>query len=390
MKRFCAKGGIEMVKTKSGFFQIAALLCGLGLLGGFDGALAAAPDPALAKAKQEAEAKGYIFEVSRDEIVAKAKREGRMRALSSLESNTMKALRDAFKAEYPFLDAYVEELTGSDSNQRFVLEMKAGRATGWDVVHISTDHYQEYPSHLKRFDVLGMARSGVLRMPVHLIDPGSRNIIAATSALQVVAFNKKLISADKVPETWEGFLKPEFKGRKFVADIRPTEIAALVPGWGLEKTVDFARRLGQQQPVWARGGSRTLASMIAGEYALFIGPNFHTVKRAQGKDPASVLDMKIVDPVPTRLSDVTGVLNSASNPYAALLWLEFLVSPKGQKLADEHEPFGASVFAAGFAQEQVTRGKKLSVVDWNHFTKMQEYQAKVVEAYGFPKAERKR
>jgi hypothetical protein len=33
----------------------------------------------------------------------------------------------------------------------------------------------------------------------------------------------------------------------------------------------------------------------------------------------------------------------------------------------------------------VTRGKKLSVVNWDHFPKMPEYQAKVIEAYGFPK-----
>jgi ABC-type Fe3+ transport system substrate-binding protein len=82
-------------------------------------------------------------------------------------------------------------------------------------------------------------------------------------------------------------------------------------------------------------------------------------------------------------------LATAPSPYAALLWLEFLASPKGQKIADEHEPFAASVFVAGFTQEQATRGKKLSVVDWNHFAKMQEYQSKIVEAYGFPKAERK-
>jgi spermidine/putrescine-binding protein len=389
MNGIWARGVIDMAMTKFVSLQIFSYV--LVLLCGFKVALgAAAPASALLKAKQEAEAKGYIFETSRDEIVAKAKKEGRMRALSSLEPETMKAVRDAFKAEYPFLDVYVEELTGTDSNQRFMLEMKAGMAKGWDVAHISTDYYQEYPPHLKRFDVLGMARSGVLRMPVELIDPGNRNVVASTSSLQVVAFNNKLIPADKVPETWEGFFKPEFKGRKFVADIRPTEIAALAPAWGLEKTIDFARRLAQQQPIWVRGGSRTLASMIAGEYALFIGPNFHTVKRSQAKDPTGVLDMKLVEPVPTRLSDATGVLNTAANPYAALLWLEFLASPKGQKLADEHEPFGASVFVGGFAQEQATRGKKLSVVDWNHFTKMQDYQAKIVETYGFPKEERRR
>jgi len=33
----------------------------------------------------------------------------------------------------------------------------------------------------------------------------------------------------------------------------------------------------------------------------------------------------------------------------------------------------------------VTRGKKLSVVDWNHFGKYQDYEAKIFVAWGFPK-----
>jgi len=350
---------------------------------------ATAPAAALLKAKQDAAAKGFIFESSRDEILAKARKEGRLRALSSLEGPTIKAMADGFRAEYPFLNVYVEELTGTDANQRFVLELKAGRAANWDAAHMATDLYNDYHPYLKKFDLIGMSQQSVVRIPQPLIDPTNRNIIASTSALQVVAFNKKLLSADKVPEVWEDFLKPEFKGQKFVADIRPTEIAALVPAWGLEKTLEFARRLGAQQPVWVRGGSRMLTAIMLGEYSLFIGPNYHTVKRAQTKDPAGVLDYKIVEPVPTRLSDAAAVLTAAPNPYAGLLWLEFLGSPKGQKIAEDMEPFAASIFVPGFAQEQITRGKKLSVVDWNHFAKMPEYQTKVVEAYGFPKAERK-
>ena len=352
-------------------------------------AFGAAPSATLLKAKQEVEAKGYIFETSRDEIVAKAKKEGRMRALSSLEGPTIKAMADGFRAEYPFLNVYVEELTGTDANQRFVLEMKAGRTGNWDVAHMATDHYNDYHPYLKKFDILAMAQQGSLRVPLPIIDPSNRNIIASTSTLQVLAYNKKLLAPEKVPDTWEDFLKPEFKGQKFVADIRPTEIAALVPAWGLEKTLEFARRLGTQQPVWVRGGTRMVTAITIGEYSLFIGPNYHTVKRAQNKDATGTLELKIIEPVPTRLSDTTAVLSSAPNPYAGLLWLEFLASPKGQKIADDYEPFGASIFIAGFAQERATRGKKLSVVDWNHFSKMPDYQSKVIEAYGFPKAERK-
>jgi spermidine/putrescine-binding protein len=367
--------------TILGFGAIALLLCTLS------SALAAELSGALQKAQQES--KGFTFETSRNEIIAKARKEGRLRALSSLEAGTIKAMAEAFRAEYPFLTVHVEELTGTDANQRFILEMKSGRATSWDVAHLATDHYNDYHPYLKNFDLWEMSQQGVLRIPQRMIDPATRNIIASTSTLQVIAYNKKLLAPGKVPETWEDFLKPEFKGQKFVADIRPTEIAALVPAWGIEKTLEFARRLSAQQPVWVRGGTRVVTAITLGEYALFIGPNYHTVKRAQAKDPKGSLELKILEPVPTRLSDTTAVLATAPNPYAGLLWLEFLASPRGQKIADDVEPYGASIFVPGFVQEQATRGKKLSLVDWQHLAKMPEYQLKVVEAYGFPKAERK-
>src|SRR5919106_174380 len=381
---------IEMVKIKGASLRsIIGFFCALRLLWPIELAFRATPTPALLKAKQEAEAKGYMFEGSRDEVIAKAKKEGRLRALSSLEPATIKAMAEAFRSEYPFLNVHVEELTGTDANQRFVLEMKGGKTSNWDVAHLASDLYNEYPPYLKKIDLFAMAQQGVLRIPTPIIDPSNRNIIASTSTLQVVAFNKKLLAPEKVPANWEDFLKPEFKGQKFVADIRPTEIASLVPAWGLEKTVEFARRLGAQQPVWVRGATRIITAITLGEHALFIGPNYHTVKRAQSKDPTGILELKFIEPVPTRLSDATAILSTAQNPYAGLLWLEFLASPRGQKIADDYEPFGASVFIAGFAQEQATRGKKLSVVDWNHSAKMPDYQSKIVEAYGFPKADRK-
>jgi ABC-type Fe3+ transport system substrate-binding protein len=87
-----------------------------------------------------------------------------------------------------------------------------------------------------------------------------------------------------------------------------------------------------------------------------------------------------------RLHEANGVLANAEYPYAALLWLEYQASPEGQKIMDEHWPFGASLFAPGSAQEEVTRGKKLSLIDWGHYTKLDDYINKAVEAMGFPAA----
>ena len=351
-----------------------------------DNSFAAAPNAALVKAKQDAEAKGFLFESSHDDIVAKAKKEGKLRVISTMETAVVKAMREGFKKKYPFIDVQTQELGSVDENQRFLLELKAGIVKNWDVNRAYTDFYDQYFPYQKKFDILGMAAQKVLNIPPKLVDPQQRNLVAIGSNITVVAYNKKMISAEKVPDHWEDFLKPEFKDKKFVLDIRPLPLGMLVPAWGQEKTVDFAKKLNAQQPVWGRGHTRVMASLQAGEYPLFLGPNFGAVKRSQMKDPTGVIGYKIPEPIPVRLHEANGVLANAQYPYAALLWLEYQASPEGQKIMDDHWPFGASLFAPGSAQEEVTRGKKLSLIDWSHYTKLDDYINKAVEAMGFPAA----
>ena len=66
-----------------------------------------AASPVLLKAKQEAETKGYVFATSHDEIVATAKKEGRMRAVSFLSGKMLDAMVRAFRAKYPFFSTSV-------------------------------------------------------------------------------------------------------------------------------------------------------------------------------------------------------------------------------------------------------------------------------------------
>jgi ABC-type Fe3+ transport system substrate-binding protein len=204
-----------------------------------------------------------------------------------------------------------------------------------------------------------MAQHKVLNIPPPMVDPVYRHVVALSSNLHVLAYNNKLIPPEKVPVKWEDLLRPEFKGKKFASDIRPVGVAALVPAWGLEKTLDFARKIAAQQPFWGRGHSIVISSVQSGEIPMFIGTNFGAVKRAQTKDRLKVLGYKFLEPVVGRLHLTDGVLAAARNPYAALLWLEFQASPEGQKLLDEHWPYGASVLLPDSVQAQETKGKTL-------------------------------
>ena len=352
-------------------------------------AFSASPTPALLKAKQEAESSGYIFFTNHEEIVARAKKEGKLGVITGLEKPNYKPLIDAFKQKYPFITEIQIEESTTDTQQKFLLEIKSGQAKGWDLAQIPLELGKEYMPYLMKHEILGMAKLGVLKIDPRMVHSSERNIVGVTSAISAMAYNGKLVPDDRVPARWEDFLKPEFKGKKFVADIRPLQVAGLVPAWGLERTLDFARKLAVQEPLWGKGGARVTTGVATGEYSLYLGPNFSTIKRAMSKDPTGNLNYKIAEPVCTWIGfHASSVLKTADHPHAALLWLEFLASSEGQEIIDKYEPLKASVFTPGSVVAREVRGKELSLVDWDHFTKVQDYIEKVVAALGFPRADK--
>lgn len=373
--------------------ELRAAVCSVLLLLGFclaertTLAASSATSPLL-KAKQEAEARGYIFVSSHEEIIAAAKKEGKLRVLGSLSPSTYKQMINAFRKRYPFItEVYVEEITGTDTPQRFLLELKAGKTTQWDAFDMAPDYYTEYLPYVKKFDILGMAAQGILAIPPPMVDPKNFNIVSVASSLHVIGYNRKLISEDKVPNRWEDFLSPLFKGKKFMVDIRPQGFAALAAGLGEKWTIDYAAKIAGQEPVWVRGQSRPLASMIAGEQQLLHLAYYHSCMRSSKKDASGSLSCKIIEPVPARLQEFAALAGTAPHPYSALLWLEFQASPEGQNLIDEYEPLNSSIYAADSALAKITRGKKLSVNNWETLHNTSRWQQMVFKTFGFPRAE---
>src|SRR5574342_688739 len=85
-RRALRTGGIKAMKV---FLAIS-----FALVPGWFGVwcvFAGQASPTLTKAKQEAESRGYVFYTNRDEIVAKAKKEGKLRILVNMEVPTLKA-----------------------------------------------------------------------------------------------------------------------------------------------------------------------------------------------------------------------------------------------------------------------------------------------------------
>lgn len=340
----------------------------------------------LIKAKKEAESRGYGFLTSRDEIVRRAKEEGKLRVSSSNDPDSYPALRKAFMKQYPFIDVSIQRSErGPEGAQRLLMELQAMGRSSWDVTEVAAELYQEYMPHVKKLDILGMAKHGILQIPTEIIDPKHRNIVSLATTIHSIAYNKNLIALEKVPNAWEDFVKPELKGRKFMALIRPLGIAALAPGLGQDWAIAYARKIKEQDPVWVQGTSRAVVAITTAEQTLLHLPYYHSCVRAQRKDATKSLECKIIEPVPVRIQELTATLQPSPYPHAALLWLEFLISPTGQAITHQFEP-KSSIFVRHSEAAKLVEGKKLSVIGWENFNDSIMWEKKAYDAFGLPQA----
>ena len=88
-------------------------------------AQAGAAGAGLVQAQKEAESKGFRLEGNRDAIIAKAQKEGGLRALLGFDKPAVVALRDGFRKKYPFINPQFEEHGNPAESQRFRIELQS-------------------------------------------------------------------------------------------------------------------------------------------------------------------------------------------------------------------------------------------------------------------------
>jgi hypothetical protein len=70
-------------------------------------------------------------------------------------------------------------------------------------------------------------------------------------------------------------------------------------------------------------------------------------------------------------------------------FLRSMAGEDGQKILWEIEPFKSSIYAPGSKTAELVRGKKTSVIDWEHISKQHAYMEKISAAYGLPREEKR-
>jgi len=160
-----------------------------------------------------------------------------------------------------------------------------------------------------------------------------------------VAFlvNKKLIAT--IPESWEDLLKPDYKNSIVYLDPRSTgqgQVVAFAANFGRGGTmddvkpgIDYLGQLSSSGNVLRTVGTTPYAQFLKGEIPIWIGYENDGLKAKyvdnMGDDIAVVIPKEASAAAPYAMSLVKG----GPNPDAGKLWLNFVMSDKGQQIFAE-------------------------------------------------------
>jgi iron(III) transport system substrate-binding protein len=255
--------------------------------------------------------------------IDRARREGSLTLYTSLAPTESKPLADAFEKKYGVKVQLWRGLS-SEVVQRVTTEAKGRRYTV-DVIETNGPEMEM----IAREKLLGELRSSyVADLPANAI-PAHRTWFPDRMNFFVVGYNTAKVKRGEIPSTYEGFTDAKWKGRIGVEATDSEWMATLIKTWPANKGTDVVRRIAALQPA-LRTGHVLLASLVAaGDVPVGLAmynSNIETLKRK-----GAPIDYVPVQPVVARPQGI-GVARNAPHPSAAALFVDYVLSPEGQKL----------------------------------------------------------
>lgn len=282
--------------------------------------------PALAQAPAAAgkNAAVYMYRgADRDQrILANARKEGSVVVYTSLASKESMPLAKAFETKYG-IKVVLWRATSDKVVQRAVTE---GRARRYSVDVVETNGPEV--EMLAREKLLSEFYSPYFAdLPPSAL-PAHRLWVADRLNFFVVAFNTNKYKASDLPNSYDGFLDPKWKGQIGIEATDSEWMAAIVKHWG-ERGTKFFEQLAAMRPD-VRKSHILLAEMVgAGEVPVALTVYNSEVESL--KQRGGPVDWKPVEPVVGRPQGIAVTAN-APHPHAALLFADYVLSPEGQQL----------------------------------------------------------
>ena len=289
----------------------------------------------------------------RDAIVAKAKEEKTLVVYNSMELIDASALVEAFKKKYPYIDAKLFRLGGTQMPVRVLQEHRAGhhlvdaiQAGDFVFYEISrADVFQPYDSPERR------AYPDDFKDKEGLWTSTSHNA-------GVISYNSSLVKPEDAPKSYDDLLNPKWKGKMLLDINGPEWYAGMLQVLGREKGLQFMKSLAKQELNFRQ--SKVLANQVltSGEFSLLVNNYEHLVQTAKKK--GAPVESVAAYPVLSRVHTIA-LARNAPHPNAGRLYIDFVLSEEGQRIL---RGFGRSSSRKGIEPDELQKkGVKVYVTE---------------------------
>lgn len=253
-------------------------------------------------------------------IVASAKKEGKVAIYVHTVPGVNERLRADFAKAHPDIQLELNRVIGVALIAKVEEERKSG-ADGADVVVLTEPAWLE-----------GLAKTGSLKAPAGpaaVAWPSSFVLSNAVTMLALepfaMAYNSNLV---KTPLTgYADLLKPEYKGKFGTTEPVGSPLVAWYDWLDRTQGGDYVAKLAAQAPRLYIGSPPLVQATASGEILV----TAFTIPSAAMPLMATGAPLKIVVPKPAFAYSLNGgVLAWAKRPNAALVLMDYLMSPRGQ------------------------------------------------------------
>jgi iron(III) transport system substrate-binding protein len=303
-----------MMKRRNALLAAALLAAGMAL-------------PAMAQVKANAtpaDVADYAGADRQQKLVEGAKKEGELNIYTSAQSDDMGALVSAFEKKYG-IKVNVWRSSSEKVLQRAVTEARANKHT-MDVAETNGPELEA----MSREKILVAVKSPYL---ADLIAPAIRphgEWVGTRLNVFVQAYNTQQVKKSELPKTWEDLADPKWKGKLGIEQEDSDWLAGQYAELGDARAGKVFKDIVEKNGVSVRKGHTLLTQLVvSGEipFALTV----YNYKAEQLKGKGAPIDWFTIGPAIARPNGI-GVAKQAPHPHAAVLFMDFEISPEGQKI----------------------------------------------------------
>jgi len=290
---------------------------------------------------------------NREQLIEGAKKEGEVILYASMNLEEANTIIQRFEGKYPFLKVKLNRTDSEKLLTKILVEAKAKKSSADAIQTLG------FAMHtLKKTQLLGQYLSPENGYyPKEFKEEGYWTTVYTNP--YVVAYNPRMVSQENLPRKYDDLLLPMWKGQMMIEPTKVDWFGGVLQLMGKEKGLKYMRELAKQN-LMSRIGHDLIAQLVAaGEAALDIDIPAPSVDRV--KKRGAPIDWVAFPPAPASLIGI-GISSQPLHPYAARLYVDFVLSLEGQKTLSE---LGRYLARRELMQQQAAKASGLQMIAVN-------------------------